>query len=278
MIKKTFLIIAAVLVFFGIFSYVQNNALSVTEIKVRSDEIPEAFQGYTIVHLSDLHSKEFGDEQKTLVEKVRDLKPDVIFMTGDMIDANRYNEQATIDVVKQLSPHYPIYFVTGNHEAASGRFESFEKELQTHNVEILRNEYAKLTKDNQYIYVLGIDDPMFQAGTEDEVNVVRNGIKAAKEGTDPNGFHMLLSHRPEHFPAYIEANVDLVFSGHAHGGQVRLPFIGGLVAPGQGLFPEYTAGEYKEDNTSMVVSRGLGNSIIPQRICNRPEIVVVELQ
>ncbi|WP_369902214.1 metallophosphoesterase [Bacillus manliponensis] len=275
---RKWFITVAILVLVGVFSYVQNNVLTITEIQVESDKIPEAFTGYRIVHLSDLHSKEFGDEQGRLVEKIKHLKPDVIFMTGDMVDADRYDEEATIKIAKQLAHTYPIYFVTGNHEAASGRYESFEKKLKEHSVNILRNEHAKLTKDGQHIYVLGIDDPLFQTGTDDEVDIMRNEIKAASEEIEQNEFRMLLSHRPEHFPTYVEENVDLVFSGHAHGGQVRLPFIGGLVAPGQGLFPEYTAGKYKQEDTSMVVSRGLGNSIIPQRVFNRPEIVLVELQ
>lgn len=276
--RKKWFITTAILLLLGVFSYVQNNVLTITEIKIKSDKIPEAFTGYRIIHLSDLHSKEFGDEQARLIEKVKHLKPDVIFMTGDMVDANRYNEQATIKIAKQLAREYPIYFVTGNHEAESGRYESFEKKLKEHNINILRNENAKLTKDSQHIYVLGIDDPLFQAGVDDELNIIRNEIRSASEGIDKNEFHMLLSHRPEHFPIYVEEGVNLVFSGHAHGGQVRLPFIGGLVAPGQGLFPEYTAGKHKQDDTAMIVSRGLGNSIIPQRVFNCPEIVVVELQ
>ncbi|SCB68269.1 Phosphoesterase [Bacillus mycoides] len=125
--------------------------------------------------------------------------------------------------------------------------------------------------------MLGIDDPEFTSGNRDEEHIVKSEIRKAKDGMHSDGFKVLLSHRPEFLEAYADEQVDLVLSGHAHGGQVRLPFIGGLVAPNQGILPKYTAGLYEQQNTSMIVSRGLGNSIIPQRVFNRPEIVVVQL-
>lgn len=125
--------------------------------------------------------------------------------------------------------------------------------------------------------MLGIDDPEFNTGDIDEGSIVKDAIVKAKIETQPDRYNVLLSHRPEFLEEYAEEQVDLVLSGHAHGGQVRLPFIGGLVAPNQGILPKYTAGLYEQQNTSMIVSRGLGNSIIPQRIFNRPEIVVVQL-
>ena len=134
-----------------------------------------------------------------------------------------------------------------------------------------------LFKRRTKINLLGIDDPEFVTGNRDEGSVVKDAILKAKFEMLPNTFDVLLSHRPEFLTEYADEQLDLVLSGHAHGGQVRLPFIGGLVAPNQGVFPTYTAGLYEEQNTSMVVSRGLGNSIIPQRIFNRPELVVVQL-
>ena len=136
---------------------------------------------------------------------------------------------------------------------------------------------TEISIEGQSISLIGVNDPSFQTdylfGDDEEVlNAKLNELQA-----DGDGFTILLSHRPELFSTYVDYNVDLVFSGHAHGGQFRLPFVGGLVAPNQGLFPEYDAGIYTEGNTNMVVSRGIGNSILPFRVNNRPEVIIIEL-
>lgn len=182
-----------------------------------------------------------------------------------------------MELIRELVKKYPIYFVTGNHEKWSGKYNDLEKELKKHHVTVLRNEHVTIHKGEQKINLLGIDDPAFVAGNRDEGNVVKDEILKAKFEMKPHAYNVLLSHRPEFLAEYANEKIDLVLSGHAHGGQVRLPFIGGLVAPNQGIFPTYTAGLYEKQNTSMVVSRGLGNSVIPQRIFNRPELVVVQL-
>ncbi|KEK22422.1 metallophosphoesterase [Bacillus gaemokensis] len=276
---KRISIIIATLIGISTFSYLQNNLLSVNKISITSSKIPTNFKGFKIVQLSDLHSKKFGDKQEVLIEKVKSLKPDIIAITGDLIDSKRYDAEASLEVIKQLVQHYPVYFVTGNHEAWSGRYASLEKKLKQYNVSVLRNEHIRIQKDGQEIYILGIDDPTFtveNSDGNDEMTTITNEIIKVTNVIDPVGFKVLLSHRPEHFQAYAEHQIDVVLTGHAHGGQVRLPFIGGLVAPNQGVLPKYTAGLYKEGVTSMIVNRGLGNSIIPQRIFNRPEIVVVQ--
>ncbi|MFI8710058.1 metallophosphoesterase [Bacillus sp. NPDC077411] len=280
---KRLTVVISLLIGLGVFSYLQNNLLGVTEITIKSTKIPSAFKGFKIVQLSDLHSNEFGENQKKLIKKVENINPNIVVITGDFIDSERYNAKVSLEVVKQLVKHYPVYFVTGNHEAWSGRFMNLEKDLKKYNVTVLRNEHAIIKKDGQEIYILGIDDPAFKVSNSSDsefegISVVAKEVIQAKEGIDPNGFKILLSHRPEHLRAYTEQQIDLVFTGHAHGGQIRIPFVGGLVAPDQGLLPKYTAGMYKDKDTSMIVSRGLGNSIIPQRIFNRPEIVFVQFK
>ncbi|SCC28504.1 Phosphoesterase [Bacillus mycoides] len=205
------------------------------------------------------------------------MHPDIIVITGDLIDSKSYDAEISLQVIRELVTEYPVYFVTGNHEQWSGKYNSLEKELKKYNVTVLRNEHVSIQKDGQEINLLGIDDPEFTSGNRDEEHIVKSEIRKAKDGMHSDGFKVLLSHRPEFFEEYADEKVDLVLSGHAHGGQVRLPFIGGLVAPNQGILPKYTAGLYEKQNTSMIVSRGLGNSIIPQRVFNRPEIVVVQL-
>ncbi|QWG33670.1 metallophosphoesterase [Bacillus mycoides] len=274
---KRIILLIGTLVGISIFLYLQNNLISITEVKITSSKIPSSFKGYKILQISDLHNKKFGDNQDVLIKKVKNLHPDIIVITGDLIDSKSYDAEISLQVIRELVTEYPVYFVTGNHEQWSGKYNSLEKELKKYNVTVLRNEHVSIQKDGQEINLLGIDDPEFTSGNRDEEHIVKSEIRKAKDGINSDGFKVLLSHRPEFLEAYANEQVDLVLSGHAHGGQVRLPFIGGLVAPNQGMLPKYTAGLYEQQNTSMIVSRGLGNSIIPQRVFNRPEIVVVQL-
>ncbi|MBF7153963.1 MULTISPECIES: metallophosphoesterase [Bacillus] len=277
--KKTKRIILFIVTLIGmsVFLYVQNNLISITRVDITSSKIPSTFKGFKILQISDLHNKKFGNNQETLIQKVKGENPDVIVITGDLIDSKSYDAEVSMELIRELVKKYPIYFVTGNHEKWSGKYNDLEKELKKHHVTVLRNEHVTIHKGEQKINLLGIDDPAFVAGNRDEGNVVKDEILKAKFEMKPHAYNVLLSHRPEFLAEYANEKIDLVLSGHAHGGQVRLPFIGGLVAPNQGIFPTYTAGLYEKQNTSMVVSRGLGNSVIPQRIFNRPELVVVQL-
>lgn len=269
--------IICILVGFTIFLYLQNNLISITEIKITSSKIPSSFKGYKILQISDLHNKKFGDNQDVLIQKMKSIDPDIIAITGDLIDSKSYDAEVSMQLIREMVKKYPVYFVTGNHEQWSRKYNSLEKELKKYGVNVLRNEHVGIRKGEQEINLLGIDDPEFSTGNRDEGNIIIDEIKKAKIEMQPDRYNVLLYHRPEFIKEYTNERLDLVLSGHAHGGQVRLPFIGGLVAPNQGVLPKYTAGLYVEQNTSMVVSRGLGNSIIPQRILNRPEIVVVQL-
>ncbi|PFV91229.1 metallophosphoesterase [Bacillus thuringiensis] len=275
-IKRSILLIAT-LVGYSIFLYLQNNLISITEVKITSSKIPSSFKGYKILQISDLHNKKFGDNQDVLIQKIKSIDPDIIAITGDLIDSKSYDAEVSMQLIREIVKKYPVYFVTGNHEQWSGKYNNLEKELKKYDVNVLRNEHVGIRKGEQEINLLGIDDPEFVTGNRDEGNIIIDEIKKAKIEMQPDKYNVLLSHRPEFIKEYTNERLDLVLSGHAHGGQVRLPFIGGLVAPNQGVLPKYTAGLYVEQNTSMVVSRGLGNSIIPQRILNRPEIVVVQL-
>lgn len=275
-IKRSVLLIAT-LVGCIIFLYLQNNLISITEVKITSSKIPSSFKGYKILQISDLHNKQFGDNQDVLIQKIKSIDPDIIAITGDLIDSKSYDAEVSMQLIREIVKKYPVYFVTGNHEQWSGKYNRLEKELKKYDVNVLRNEYVGIQKGEQEINLLGIDDPEFVTGNRDEGNIIIDEIKKAKIEMQPDRYNVLLSHRPEFLTEYADEQIDLVLSGHAHGGQVRLPFIGGLVAPNQGVLPKYTAGLYVEQSASMVVSRGLGNSIIPQRILNRPEIVVVQL-
>lgn len=254
-----------------VFLYQQNNAIDISRLEISSEDIPDAFNGYKILQISDLHSKEFGENQKRLVKKILDEAPDVIVVTGDAIDSKNYDEDVCIQLFSQVIDLVPIYFVTGNHEAWSNTFDEFEKRLIDVGVIVLRNESKLISIEDSSILIVGVDDPNIQQGSN---------MKTLLDDMDAlfaDNYTILLSHRPELIDIYSESDIDLVFSGHAHGGQVRLPMIGGLIAPDQGWFPKFTSGIYHKNNTRMIVSRGLGNSIIPQRIFNKPELILVTL-
>jgi predicted MPP superfamily phosphohydrolase len=275
-------ILSIIIVICG-FVHFNNNFLVTTKITVNSEKLPEEFQGYKIVQISDLHSKSFGNNQKVLISKIKKVQPDIIVVTGDIVDQKRYNEKTSMEFIHEAIKIAPIYYCTGNHEAWSGRFEQYlEKKLKAEGVKLLRNQNDVIDKAGAKIYILGVDDPDFNKELDSKIyngdSIIGKEILKASSNISSNSYKVLLSHRPETFEVYEKSGVDLVLSGHAHGGQIRLPFMGGLVAPNQGLFPRYTAGKYQSGNTAMVVSRGLGNSIIPLRVFNLPEIVVITLQ
>ena len=278
MLKKKLIYIMVGIVAFAYFVYFQNNSIVTSKTVIRSADIPNGFHQYKIVHLSDLHSKNFGRDQQILVRKVSQLKPNIIVFTGDLIDSNRVGDEASLILMKELTTIAPVYYVSGNHEWWSGTFSSLESSLNDLGVRVLRNEHDVVDKGNDKMYIVGIDDPAHGSKSLTERERTEDVIVESIEGIEKDSFTILLSHRPEMLDLYAASGFDIVFAGHAHGGQVRIPFIGGLVAPNQGFFPTYTAGKHELNQTVMVVSRGLGNSIIPLRLFNRPEIVEITLE
>ncbi|MBC8079970.1 MAG: metallophosphoesterase [Gorillibacterium sp.] len=261
------------------FLYTQNNWLGLTRITVDSKRIPSAFDGYKIVHLSDLHGKGFGKGQKRLLAKVEKEAPDLIAFTGDLVDRGGMSERTRcLELMKGLVAFAPVYLITGNHDQTVGGFDSLEQDLTRLGVKVLRDKSTLLERGGSEVLLAGIDDPLFTPYADRSIQSVQVSMSEAIEVPSQAVFKILLAHRPELFSTYADAQIDLILSGHAHGGQVRLPFVGGLVAPGQGFFPHYTSGAYREDNSVMVVSRGLGNSILPQRLFNRPEIIAITLR
>lgn len=259
------------------FFYIQNNSLVTSEYELTSSKLPEEFDDFKIVHLSDLHNKSFGANQERLVSKVKKAAPDLIVYTGDIVDSSRFDIEPSLLLMRELTKFVPVYYVTGNHEAWTD-FTNLEAGLIDAGVHVMRNHTEAFTIDKEHILITGIDDPAFDTTANDELKTIENNLTNSLDSlSDNNKFRLLLTHRPEALTLYADYAFDLVFAGHAHGGQVRIPFVGGVVAPNQGFFPTYTAGTHTERNTTMVVSRGLGNSIIPLRLFNRPEIIVINL-
>ena len=278
--KRIFILTALFLVLGAVLLWMVwgNRALTCNTHTVSSAEIPESFQGYRIAQVSDLHNTKFGKGNEKLLTMLREADPDMIAITGDLIDSRRTNIETALEFARQAIQIAPCYYVTGNHEARIDEYPALKQGLLDLGLVILENDCVELTQKDAKIFLAGVEDPSFQTDylRGDSQAVMQENLAQALSCSD--GFTILLSHRPELMDVYAENNVSLVLSGHAHGGQFRLPFVGGLFAPNQGLLPEYDAGIYHEENTAMVVSRGLGNSIFPLRFNNCPELIVVELE
>ena len=277
--KKTVLIVSVLVILcLGIWTLWGNIALEVNEYEIVSDRIPEAFAGFRIAQVSDLHNKDFGEGYGQLLTLLSEINPDIIVVTGDLIDSRQTDLDIALEFAWQAGKIARVYYVSGNHEARVPEYEDLKIGLVKAGVVILENQKVQITREGESITLMGIDDPSFQEDYlfGDSESVARQAIENLQNESDE--YTILLSHRPELFDLYVDTGMDLVFSGHAHGGQFRLPFVGGLVAPNQGFFPKYDAGQFTEENTTMIVSRGVGNSIIPIRFNNRPEIVLGTLR
>lgn len=273
------LMLGLLLVFFAWIIWT-NTHVGVTHYAIEAD-IPEAFDGFVIAHVSDLHNHKWGKQLTNLLVEAR---PDLIAVTGDLVSYDDTDYETALAFIHEAVAIAPVYYTTGNHESEFVLYPELEDEMITAGVIVLRNESVSLsfadetiTSGNETINLIGLDDPEFEDELTDE------GQRAVMAETlerdiDESRYNLVLSHRPEEIDTYVEAGADLVLAGHAHGGQIRLPFIGALYAPGQGFFPEYTEGVHDIGSTKLVISRGLGNSVVPFRFNNTPELVIIELQ
>jgi predicted MPP superfamily phosphohydrolase len=277
--KMHLIIVLIILIGIPLFFLWQNNDIVITNISYKSSKIGKDFEGFKIAQISDLHNKEFGKNQRRLIKNLKSINPDIIVITGDIIDAKRTNIQIAMEFVDEALDIAPMYYVSGNHEVWSGQYEELLDQLEDKGVVLLEDKKVKITKGGEHFNLIGISDPDLSSSylEFDQSYAVKETLSSLIDDNDKNILNILLSHRPELIDAYANCNVDLAFTGHAHGGQFRIPYIMGLYAPNQGVFPKYTSGAYKKASTTMIVSRGLGNSVFPIRIFNRPEIVVVTM-
>lgn len=245
--------------------------LEISRYEVASQKLPESFDGFKIVQLSDLHGAEFGEDGMGLVEKVKELEPDIIALTGDFV-----TDEGDLAAVEKLAARLvklcPVYFVSGNHEFGSGLAVKVRNILERAGVKYLSNEYLTISRGEDEILLGGVEDPLAYADMLSPDELAQKMNDAA-----PDAFKILLGHRNYWMTEYPELPVDLIFCGHAHGGLIRIPGVGGLIGTDRRLFPDFDAGEYNNGRYTLIVSRGLGNSVSIPRIFNRPEIVCVEL-
>lgn len=264
--KKRIIIYAVIVVILFIFCQWQNNMLTVSKYTYSSPKIAEELDGFRIVQISDLHNKDFGGR---LIDKITELNPDIIVITGDIVDSNHTNIETALEFAEKSAETSPSYYITGNHEywLEISKREKLMNGLESAGVKILSDESTEIEHNGKSFNLTGLDDNTLM---RDFRNILP---------TNKNSLNILLAHEPQYINSYSSwGSVDLVLTGHAHGGQFILPFIGGLVAPDQGFFPEYTDGIHKSADTSMIISRGLGNSVIPLRLFNFPDIVCVDLK
>ena len=251
-----------------------NKALELNAYTVTSADLPSSFDGFRIAHVSDLHNTEMGENNEKLLTMLRDAKPDMIAITGDLIDSRSTDIPLALRFVEEAMKIAPCYFVSGNHELRIAEYEEFLQSLSDLGVVILDNTQTEIIRNGEKITVMGLRDPNLEMQNfdGDAPAIVQQYLHAE------DGFVLLLSHRPELFEVYAKNEIDLALTGHAHGGQFRFPLIGGLIAPQQGLFPEYDAGWFVQGDTRMIISRGIGNSAFPFRFNNRPEVILITLK
>ena len=223
--------------------------------------------------VTDFHSSDNADD---VVAMVASCAPDAVLMVGDMFDDDTQNRptERTLSLMRQVSAQYPCYYVSGNHEAWTGEMDALYQQTEEAGVTVLRRSSGVLTVRGQRIALCGIPDPyeMVFSGAPDTEEQLRQAL----EDVDSADFTVLLAHRPELLAKYAQFPLDLVVSGHAHGGQVRIPGgLNGLYAPNQGWFPKLAGGAYTQDGTTLIVSRGLAVRTRLPRIFNRPEVVLV---
>lgn len=245
--------------------------LEISRYEVASQKLPESFDGFKIVQLSDLHGAEFGEDGMELVEKVKELEPDIIALTGDFV-TDEGDLAAVEKLAARLTELCPVYFISGNHEFGSGLAVKVRNILERAGVKYLSNEYLTISRGEDGILLGGVEDPLAYADMLSPDELAQKMNDAA-----PDAFKILLGHRNYWMTEYPELPVDLIFCGHAHGGLIRIPGVGGLIGTDRRLFPDFDAGQFNNGRYTLIVSRGLGNSVPIPRVFNRPEIVCVTL-
>ena len=275
-------IIIAIAMITGAFCYYQNNKISITKLKVKSN----VNKRVRIAQISDLHSKEFGKNNNTLYKVIIEQEPDIIVATGDLIDSNMKRINEIIEFCSRLNKRVPVYYILGNNEMRCSGVNEIVEKLKQKNINVLENEIATIKIKDNIINILGLAEKRVDKGEMfySKINSryeIENFDSLFRKLENLIGIKIVLSHYPENYEyvgdySYSKYNFDIMFSGHAHGGQFILPGLGGVFAPGQGLFPKYYKGIYGKKN-KLVVSRGLGNSGFPLRLFNRPDLVIVDI-
>ncbi len=281
-VKKVALCLVAVfLVINGAGLVYGNFYVDAQQIHIFNDKIPESFHNYLIAHISDYHNRPSALVDKQIIDSLKAEKPDIIVITGDLIDSQKPDVDIALEFAGKVSEIAPVYYVAGNHESNlwrddEGEYNRLINGLTDLGVNVLHNKTEKIVNESgDYFYLHGIDDPYFYGGYEQDFQ--RTEILCNDLGIDDSELNVLLAHHPETLSVYYKYNLDLVFSGHAHGGQITL-FGKAIMAPDQVYFPPYEEGLYKMVDTQMVLSRGIGYSMFPLRVFCNPHLIYAEFK
>lgn len=261
-------------------TYLSNKLVKVSKYNIKSNKVPLEFDNYKIIQLSDFHNyKYLGKDNKIVIDKINEEKPDIIVMTGDMVNKYDNNFENFFKLVEILSEKYNIYYIVGNHEKRlkKNHLSLIIKKLEGLGIKILNNSKITLMKEKDYINIYGIDIPLFFYKIKNKPSNINEILNASLNSCSSSEYNVLLAHNPLYFDEYANYNVDLTLSGHVHGGMIRLPFIGGILSPERKFFPKYSSGVYSINNKKLIVSRGMGHSKPGIRILNMPEIVSITL-
>lgn len=265
--SKTPLIFAALILVLAGALYISNFSLTVSHFSIISNKLPNSFDGFKIAQISDLHGAEFGHGNEKLLNLLKNESPNIIAVTGDIADSEK-TEEIAIELCAAMCEIAPVYFVAGNHEWALDNPRGFFSRLEDVGVKVLENEYEVFEINGEQLVLAGVGDPN---GPYDQISPTEF------MATLPEGYHVILYHRNDNLELFASIGADLVLSGHAHGGLIRLPLVGGLIGTNRDWFPDYTSGIYESGETKMVVSRGLGNVGKTFRLFNSPQLVIVTL-
>ena len=249
-----------------------------SELGVTCYELPlpkglEELDGLKIAQISDVHSADIQEELRTAL---REAAPDLIVFTGDLVNREDRDLSRALSLAAMAAQIAPAYYAPGNHEADNPCYPELREGLEKAGITVLENENAQLWRNGVQINIIGLLDLTFHPQGRERAREELPG--RIQDLSLPGALNVVLSHRPSLMEEYGESGADLVFSGHAHGGQVRMPLIGPLFAPDEGVFPDYTAGTYQTGGTWVVVSRGLGNGTPFPRLWNTPELVLLTLK
>lgn len=265
-----------------IYIHYENNTIEASYYEIESKKIPSSFNNFKILQLSDLHSKTFNNNNEYLIKKIDAEIPDIVVMTGDMINNKDENYKSFSLLASYLSKNYDTYYVFGNHEEDLDyhQKENLKNLLETLNIKTLYNKKISLKRNDGTINLYGLCFDMIYYKKpykfSEDFNVLEN--KKLLGNPNINLYNILLAHNPLYFEVYSEWGADVILSGHVHGGIIKIPFLGGLLSPERKFFPKYYSGKYEIKNSKLIVNRGLGNTKIKLRIFNKPEISIITLK
>ncbi|EKQ56692.1 MULTISPECIES: metallophosphoesterase [unclassified Clostridium] len=260
-------------------AYRDNKLIKISKYQIQSNKVPKEFNKFKIIQLSDFHNYIFNKNNSRLVKKILKENPDIIVMTGDMV--NKYDKDFNVflNLAETLSKKYKIYYIIGNHEKRLKKehLNLLIKKLTNLNINVVNDKNVTIIRNNERIHIYGFDIPLSFYKTKNKPKNIEEVIYKALNKCEEKNYNILLAHNPLFFDIYAKYNVDLTLSGHVHGGMIRLPFIGGLLSPERKFFPKYSEGVYEINNKKLIVSRGLGYSKPGFRVNNMPEIVSITL-